>query len=192
MATELQKANRQIAEHLGWDLEAEYVRSQHPSSSSHPACREGTRHQEGAYDVTAYFDETHEIIREAFGKGYDGYREQEQVECKLVFDCIVCSEMPGFPPELRERIHKVVLEKGARSQPIGAPGPEFESLEQHHDLIQSLCFDLHTIFHDVAMWARDNNAPFSDDPRMPLWVLYARGEEVMESLVAGKDSITSR
>ena len=66
-----------------------------------------------------------------------------------------------------------------------AKGADYESFEAHCAGINSLVWDLHTVFHEVAKRHLDN---FSDDPRTPLRVVYARGEERREQMVEAQSA----
>jgi hypothetical protein len=62
---------------------------------------------------------------------------------------------------------------------LNAKQREIDTPAQHLELINRMCWDLHTIFHEVV---RRNIYGFSDDPTMPVRVLYAQGEEVRENM----------
>lgn len=143
--------------------------------------------------MTAYFDQTHDAIREAAA----AFREEgkfepvEVVERTLVFDCLVCSEMPDFPPEFRDQIHDVVLRYGITTLPLGAPPRDFETFDDHEKMLHDLCWHLHSVFHAVVRWyvaleSPDGLVPFSADPRTPIRGLYARGEEAMKQKIAAR------
>ncbi len=135
--------------------------------------------------MTQYFD--HKIallskIKLLLDPSFDAL---DSVDTSVVFDVSVCSEMPEFPKDLRERIHKTVLKYSAACQPVNTPGPCYETFEDHARGIISMVDELHTVFHDLA--ERGVNDPtlrgFSDDPTLPLRILYSRAEEKRELLV---------
>jgi hypothetical protein len=130
--------------------------------------------------MTAYFDQVHDEFNaldpnniSAFCKGID------QIEERLVFDCSVCAQWPGFPEDLRQRVHETILKYGSATLPMDFPRG-FDTAEEQLESMHKLCFDLHSIFHDLLN--RGLDGPWSDDPRMPLRALYAQCEEVREQL----------
>jgi len=104
----------------------------------------------------------------------------DKVEETLVFDCTVAAEWPGFPEVLRDQVHAAIVARAISCLPINAKvRPFIDTLEQQVDRLHALCWDLHTIFHDVSQ-----HPGFSDDPRSPLRALFTLGEERREELVA--------
>lgn len=131
--------------------------------------------------MSAYFDGIDAEIA-AVGRLEDPYAQSrvlEAVEGKLVTDVTVCAMFPGFPLDLRKRIHEVVLRDGVYNLPVNAKLPEIDTVEEHRARLFRMSFDLHTVFHDVL-----SLAGHPDDPRAPLRALYARGEAEREQLVA--------
>lgn len=135
--------------------------------------------------MTFYFDNKGEQLAKV-QKMLDFSREAqlalEAIDNTVVFDVSVCAEMPGFPVDLRGAIHRTILKYSVMGQPANSPGLNFESLRDYVNSIGNLLSELHSIFHEVAMWRLTN---FSDDPGTPLRVLCARGELLREELVAG-------
>lgn len=138
--------------------------------------------------MTAYFDQVGDRIQQVWGQPgapFSNYEEIEAVEMDMVRDCLVCSEMPGFPVDFRNQLHHAILRHGVRSLPINAPEPDIDPLE-HKRRLQCLCSDLHTIFHQVVRWASEDplNRPFSDDPRTPIQALFVQADNRLEELVS--------
>ncbi len=139
--------------------------------------------------MTAYFDSKHEDLAKLAAVDITAlvgedvsthYRKLVELEGLIVWDVTLATEMPGFPEDLREQVHKLVLKYGTETQPVNSHGPEYEEFADHCKGINSLVWDLHTVFHEVAKRQLDG---FSDDPRTPLRILYARGEEHREQMV---------
>ena len=135
--------------------------------------------------MTSYFDTAHEEVR--LGRTRPDYGVMisrfEEVESRVVFDCTVAAMMPGFPADLREAIHRTVLEHGICTLPVNAPPADFETEDDYKRRLDALLWDLHTIFHEVAHRGLDG---FTDQPPTPMRRLYALGEEEREKLVAGE------
>jgi hypothetical protein len=110
----------------------------------------------------------------------DGLNLLDQLDNDVVTDVTMCTAFEGFPPDLAEQVHRTVLKYSSASQPVNGSTPEYDEPWQHARGIGNMLSDLHTIFHEVA---RRNIVGFSDDPRSPLRVMYAKGEEVREQLV---------
>jgi len=137
--------------------------------------------------VTAYFDDTHERIS-SVGDGFECATELDAIEEKLVFDCTVCAMFSDVPNKIREEVHQIVLRRGNAMLPLNAPGAVIETVQEHKQLLHDLCWDLHTTFHDLCKCGIDR---LSDDPRMPLWCLYADGEGEREELVEKQKKVSS-
>lgn len=135
--------------------------------------------------MTAYFDSTHSKIRDIVSRAdvdlWEKAKAFDIVEEALVFDCTIAAEWPGFPEDLRDVIHKIVVKLGLASLPINMLRPCMETVEDHGERLHKLCWDLHTAFHEVAYRQLEG---FSDDPRFPVRALYAVGEERRENLAA--------
>ena len=100
----------------------------------------------------------------------------DAIDLDVVRDVTVCSVFEGFPGDLAEKIHWMVLRYSAASQPVNAKSPpDYQTPNEHVRGIGDMLSELHTIFHEVVTREIDG---FSDDPRFPLRLLYARGEEV--------------
>lgn len=140
--------------------------------------------------MTAYFDAKHTELRKVgealiAKESLENHKALEEFESTLVYDVSVASEMPDFPVDLRNRINRLVLKHGIASQPVNGKGPEIETIEEHIETLHKLVWDLHTIFHDLA---KKNLVGFSDDPRMPLRVLFGQSEARREALVENPDA----
>jgi hypothetical protein len=144
--------------------------------------------------VTAYFDQKHSEARrveEAIAACADvgptwirAAKELEAIDRAVIWDVSICAEMPDFPADLREGIHKTILAKSVEGQPLNAKGLDFESIADRVKLLQDLIWELHSMFHELANMRLEG---FSDDPRAPLYALYASGEELREKLAANEN-----
>ncbi len=135
--------------------------------------------------MSSYFDSAHTELREAYEKWRDKPWELSQafdaVEERVVFDCTVCAMMfPEALADLREAIHAVVLKYAIKMLPMTADPADFEFESEHKRRLDDLVGDLHTVFHEVAH--RDVNE-FNDNPKMPLFALYSRGDEERHRMV---------
>lgn len=129
--------------------------------------------------MTSYFDDVNTAIYN-LRTDDNKYDTIKTIEEKLVGDCTVCAMMPGFPDDLRKRVHEVVLKHAVYCLPLNAPPKDFETWEDHVRIMRELNSDLHTVFHDVARSRLDR---FSDSPTMPLRCLYADGETEREQIL---------
>lgn len=137
--------------------------------------------------MTAYFDNMHTRIHEAAKAPYEnmdmetGLYPLEAAEHKLVFDCTVAAMMVGFPEDLRAAVHRAVLQDGLGALPVNAvPRRDPGDPKQHGQILSDLCWNLHSIFHEVA----ERRIPgFNDSTLTPLHSLYARGEEEREGMI---------
>lgn len=122
--------------------------------------------------MTHYFDEissrlgklAHQIrTQERIPNIYDTLRD---IELKLEHEVNVCTEMPGFPLDIRDRIDHVFLTRGIYSRPElpGFPQGDAEDILDHIRKLQIFSEDLHTQFHEVA---RRGVPRFSDSPLCP-------------------------
>ncbi len=139
--------------------------------------------------MTAYFDEAHARLNKIKGTllcdppELEARYEIERIENDVVYDCTIASEMDDFPEDLRTEVNRVVLQHGVYTLPETAEQPDFDTAEGHFDRIHKLIYDLHSVFHRVAM--RDPQGLYlSDDPRRPMRRLYAKSEERREIMIA--------
>lgn len=140
--------------------------------------------------MTAYFDE----IGTALGLAQKLENERaldkllREIEEALVYDVTLCFESPGFPADLREKGHRIVLKHGVHTRPINdATHPTVESLYDVFKAISSMASDLHDLFHAVC-----RREGLSDDPRSPMRVLFTRGEQFREDLVNNREPDPSK
>jgi len=144
--------------------------------------------------MTSYFDDKHERLHAAEGAFHRTgdhaafAKALDEIDTEVVHGVTICSEMPGFPEDLRDRLHLIVLKHSVASLPVNCLIPGYESEEDHARGIHRLVLDLHTLFHDVARRQLDR---FSDDPLTPLRCLYASGEGRREALVSGERQVGS-
>jgi hypothetical protein len=108
----------------------------------------------------------------------------DELEQELVWDVTIATEFPGFPPDLATEVNEAILKRGTVTQPLNASRPSFETVEDHVYNLSSLVGDFHSIFHKVS---QRKIVGFSDDPRSPLRVLYAKSEEKREMMVERKN-----
>lgn len=131
--------------------------------------------------MTAYFDTAHKELWDSL-KDDNPVGGFDRIEHQVVFDCTVAAMLPDFPEDLKIRVHKAVLKHGVNMLPVNAPQADFETNDQHATRLSQLFEELHTIFHDVARRALPR---FSDNPKMPVYTLYACGEEEREEICRG-------
>lgn len=139
--------------------------------------------------MTTYFDKLTsrlDALRRDEAKGADVLAYYEALETELVRDVSLAAEFPGLPPEFRDAVHKTVWACGVFSRPPRRYNPKAE----HDDtqipvLLAQMIWDLHTVFHEVSLWARDAGPagePFNDSPVTPLGWLEANARERRETL----------
>ena len=104
----------------------------------------------------------------------------ETIETRMVFDATIAAELPGFPDDLRDAIHRVVLRYGVATLPVNAPPADVEHDNEYAQRLADMGSDLHDIFHAYARTSPE----CSDSPRSRLQMYYAQGEERREALVA--------
>ncbi len=132
--------------------------------------------------MTAYFDQKHSKLRDIHVTDYEGLRTFEE---EVVNDCMIAAEMPGMPADLRDAIHRTILDRAVNAQPMldngmFHVGADPENMVHHIDCLNTLVWDLHTVFHEVGSRRLDR---FSDDPRTPLRCLVPDGEARQIELV---------
>ena len=117
--------------------------------------------------MSAYFDNMRARISAL--KPEDAWDRAADLERGLVRDVTICVMLPGFPAQWKRRVHEAVLKYGVCTLPSNAPPRDFETFDEHRQLLHGLCQDLHTVFHGVAQ----EDAPgFNDNPRQALDVIY--------------------
>lgn len=129
--------------------------------------------------MSSYFDDTDHRLREAKPTDqaeWDGLpcSAFEAIERKLVFDVTVAAALPGFPADLADAIHRVVLRYGVVALPDVAEPADFETDEEHRRRLFYLSGDLHSIFHEVG---RRCWPTLSDNPRLGVIRVFDAGEE---------------
>ena len=131
--------------------------------------------------MTQYFDAKAKTLSDLRSfKGLESLtRALEQLDSEVVWDVSICSELKGFPDDLRVRMNQVVLKYSAACTPVNKSGPCYEDAESHVNGLLNMVGDLHTIFHELC---ERNLTGFSDDPRTPLRILYSASEERREDL----------
>ena len=118
--------------------------------------------------------------------GYDADLQAaiEAVERRVVLDVSLCAEWVGCPHDVRDAIHRVVLQWSPLSQPHGSvasPSSDYDDAAAYVRGIGRMCSDLHTVYHTLGS---RHLVGFTDDPRRPLWNLAGVGEERRESMTA--------
>ena len=134
--------------------------------------------------MTEYFDDVwRQLSRLDFedSKIHDRLRE---IEFKLVSDVSICTQLPGFPEDLRAAIDIIITAGGVYTTPDvrGFPQGDTEDLQDHRRKLIDLSGDLHTIFHEVEERQLDR---FTDSPTCPVRCLFADAEERRENNAAG-------
>ncbi len=126
--------------------------------------------------MSVYFDEFAQKIARVNGLPSAVRHDMLRIlEEELVFDVTVAAEWPGFPADLRDEAYQVILDHGVETQPPGHCG--VLDLRNVNDYLSELCTmagDLHTVFHSVA---ERQLSDFTDNPRMPLLLRAADGQE---------------
>ena len=132
--------------------------------------------------MSGYFDAIDNRIRNLKEDDYaeDGTTTAYNLEMELVRDVTVCAMLPGFPEDLKRPIHETVLKYGIHTLPRNAAPRDFETFDQHRELLRRLSSDLHTIFHAVG---HSESPGFSDNPLSGLRNLYDKGDEEREALL---------
>jgi len=124
--------------------------------------------------MTAYFDKMTTRIHNADEEGL-AFLDEE-----LLRDMSLATLEPGFPPELRNQIDRLLLEwsRSANARLIAAPwtGPSDE--RDHRECLQHLIWHLHTCFHELAGMVKGRG----DGPLVWIASLEAEAEERREAL----------
>lgn len=138
--------------------------------------------------MTAYFDEFAKKLNNLRVNAPGDWNGLEKLESRLVRDVSVMAESPGFPPDLREAIHKTILAHAVTCQPL-LPDLRTRENPRRYDTDQwvytelgMLESELHTIFHQLARL----EAGFSDSPLQYVNSLAGSGEEYRERLAAAE------
>lgn len=125
--------------------------------------------------MTAYFDRMTSRLHPPLDE-----KELTQIDETLVRDMSLATLEPGFPPELRDQIDRLLLEwsRVANAMLIQAPwtGPSDE--RDYRECLQRLVWDLHTCFHSLAEMV----AGRGDGPLVWIASLEAEAEERREAL----------
>ena len=98
-----------------------------------------------------------------------GSSQISDLERRLVGDVGLCTQMPGFPMDIRMSIHRVIARWSVATREPELPECRSESEEDHRNYLQFMADDLHTLFHNLN---RRRIPGFSDDPMAP--IRYAR------------------
>lgn len=101
-----------------------------------------------------------------------------ELEHRLVRDVSIAAEWDGFPADLRESIHRLILRHGVMAEGCDNERAA-ESVEEHVREISYLAGYLHDVFHALAERHLDG---FSDDPTVPLRNLVDEASEYRVSL----------
>lgn len=123
--------------------------------------------------MSYYFDEFDQRVN-ALTPGGDEADALVALETELVRDVSVCTEVPGFPADLKMRVHQVIFQWSTNTREVELPDVD---VEDWHDMVRrlgSMSRDLHTVFHDVA---RRGVFGFTDNPRQPLSVMENKASE---------------
>lgn len=73
--------------------------------------------------MTAYFDDLGGALqrsRQLIGSNHecDADFDLRTLEETLVYDVTLCLESPGFPADLREKGHRIILQHGVNTRPL--------------------------------------------------------------------------
>lgn len=143
--------------------------------------------------MTYYFDEKgsrlHAIRKLLGSESYtaEAHDALRKLDAEVVWDVTLCVESPDFPLDLREAVHKKILEHSVEGQPIGSKYADYDEFVDQLDGIGTMLWELHTIFHELA----ERRIPlFSDDPRAPLRCQFSRGEEQRENIARAAGMLT--
>lgn len=104
-------------------------------------------------------------------------RDVKLLDASTVYDCAVCVEMPNCPDSIREAVAACIYKHSMEGQPSSRASkhwPDYQTRAQHAQGIANMIWDLHTIFHELALLKLEG---FSDSPTMPLRILASRNEE---------------
>lgn len=130
--------------------------------------------------MTQYFDDMALKIRDAEAT----YEALPPIEHELVWDVTVGTMADtDMPEDIRKAIHQAVLDYGVQSLPVNAPDVDFEHMETYKQRLSDMCERLHDIYHE---YARTSAGIGGDNPKQPIYILYARGEEEREIMLDDK------
>ena len=130
--------------------------------------------------MTKYFDDAEMSLSYLSGEDWETMGAWER---RLVFDCTVAVEMLGCPPDIRDRVHDIILRWGVQCLPPNAPSADFETPADYVQRMTYLASNLHNAFHTLARAGLDG---FTDDPRAPFYRLHAQGQERREARILTK------
>lgn len=115
--------------------------------------------------MTFYFDKFGNELDDVWRQNPDltGIEKIRALEHRLVRDVSIATEWPGFPADLREAIHRIILRHGVESE--GCDNEKVETWADHYREVSYLAARLHDLFHALAQRGLEG---FSDDPTVPL------------------------
>jgi len=139
--------------------------------------------------MTTYFDEFASRVA-ALRQSHPGdWIALQKLEEVIVRDVSVIAESPGFPPDLRDAIHKTIVAHAVTCQPLlpnlrprENPRADDETGDAMYREVAQLGWDLHTVFHQLAMM----DIGYNDSPLQYVGELAMRGEEYRERLAAAE------
>lgn len=138
--------------------------------------------------MTCYFDRMHARVNAArLLSERERWPVLAEIERELAWDTTIAAELlPLEAVACRDAIHRTIVRWGTTGEslpldpatltcrfPDLGDDPDGEFAER----LDQLCWDLHTVFHDVARLGG------SDEPSAPLRALYARGEARREDML---------
>ena len=138
--------------------------------------------------MTFYFDTHGRELTKLFGRaGSFGKEERDQLRTldqTVAEDCLTCTQFPGFPAELAQRVYTTILTYSTECRPVNADSNTlakvYDELHDHLEGISTMFGQLHDVFHDLKNM---NLVGFSDDPKMPLRRLLGEGEQALYEMV---------
>lgn len=96
--------------------------------------------------MTQYFDDYHLRIKDA-----QEMDELDDLEQELVDDCLLATQLSGFPEGYASKVFDTVLHHSFQALPDRVPASvEPEGLGARRKGVSELCWGLHSVFHAVA------------------------------------------
>lgn len=117
--------------------------------------------------MTYYFDQMHERLRKAkeswrayvtaadahqpgepYPAYYDYYPVVEAIEQKLMLDCQLVAQLPGFPQDLVDEMQLIIARRS--TEPLCYAPADDEDEAATFQRLHSFVWDMHTLFHEVG------------------------------------------
>lgn len=127
--------------------------------------------------MTTYFDRASERLDQIDLEKTDALEQLEVWEKEIVFDCLVATQLKGFPSSIAERVYRAVRCWGVESIPNGYElRKPPEGVAGYRFNMNRLLDCLHSIFHDLATLGAPG---FNDNPRSGLLGLCGQAKDRM-------------